>query len=184
MADNIKRLDSMLPTELKGDDRAPMFKAMIALYAQYADEGDYLSERYRMVLDIYSAVGSEIDFIGAMYGVFRDPEELDEPFKNRIVATIIERKTSSTLPELQEAIDSVTESGKLYILENYGNRPCNIYLTGTADEVSIKRSVELIKKFLPAGVMSIIPVASFDKWQNVKDQFTTWSSLGDEGFIW
>ena len=174
----------MLPTELQGADKAPMFKELLGIYAEYADAGDALSNSYGGVLDIYGANGSEIDFIGSMYGVFRYASEEDEIFRNRIVSTVIERKTGTTLPELQEAIDSVVETGKLYILENHDGLPCNVYLTGTADETSVDRALSLIRKFLPAGVRSIVPVASFEAWQNISDQFTSWGSLGDEGFIW
>ena len=181
---NYERLFSMLPTELKPSDKATMFKTILGVYASYADTGDTLNASYGNVLDIFSAVAGEIDFIGAMYGIFRYDGELDSPFKERIINTVINRKTPTTIPELQQAMDAVVDSGKLYILENHQGKPCNVYLTGTSNEQSINRALTLVRQFLPAGVRSIIPIVSFEKWQNIKDQFTSWDSLGEEGYIW
>lgn len=174
----------MVPTELRGEDMATNFKMFLGVYASYADVGDNLSREYGTMLDIYGATGEQIDFIGAMYGLFRLDFERDSDFRNRITATVIERKVPSTLPELQQAINAITSTGALYLMENHGDKPCNVYLTGTADEDSINRSLLLIRRFLPAGVKSIIPVVSFERWQNIKDQFSSWDSLGEEGYIW
>lgn len=181
---NYERVIGMLPSELKQDGRATMFKHIIGIYSSYADGGDILNNAYGSVLDIFGAVSEEIDFIGAMYGIFRNENETDEMLRERITNTVINRKTPTTIPELQQAMDAIVSSGKLYILENHQGKPCNVYITGTSDEESINRALSLIRQFLPAGVRSIIPVASFEKWQNIKDQFTSWNSLGEEGYIW
>lgn len=178
------KLYEMLPNELKPDECATNIKAVLKIYASYCDSGDKLTNEYRELLDIYTAVGNEIDFIGAMFSVFRDIEEVDSDYKNRIVSTIQNRKTPTTIPEIQQAINSIVESGHLYVLENHNGKPCNIYLTGTADSESINRALNLIDSFLPAGVYSIVPIVSFETWQNIKDQFPTWDSLGLEGYIW
>lgn len=179
-----EKVFDMLPTELKEDGCATNIKAVLRLYASYCDSGDKLNVEYRELLDIYTAVGSEIDFIGVMFGVFREIAEEDGPYRNRIVKTIQNRKTPTTLPEIQQAINSVVESGNLYVLENHNGKPCNIYLTGTADSESINRALNIIGSFLPAGVYSIVPVVSFETWKNIKDQFPTWGSLGLEGYMW
>ncbi|MGL5713864.1 MAG: hypothetical protein ACRCX2_12650 [Paraclostridium sp.] len=184
MVNSYERVYSMLPEELKKDGMANDFKLILKIYASYCDSGDVLNSRYGELLDIYGATNGEIDFIGSMFLVFRENYESDEDFRNRIIATLINRKTPTTLPEMQEAIQSVVESGDLHILENHNDKPCNIYLTGTADSESINRALEVIKKFLPAGIMFLVPVVSFEKWQNIKDQFPTWESLGLDGYIW
>lgn len=179
-----ERLYDMLPNELKPDDCATNIKTVLRLYASYCDSGDKLTSEYRELLDIYTANGSEIDFIGAMFGVFREIDEQDTPYRNRIIKTIQNRKTPTTIPEIQQAINAVVETGQLYVLENHNGKPCNIYLTGTADSDSINRALNIIDSFLPAGVYSIVPIVSFERWQNIKDQFPTWESLGLEGYIW
>ncbi|MGL5803125.1 MAG: hypothetical protein ACRCX7_11125 [Cetobacterium sp.] len=184
MIKSYERVFDMLPEELKQEDMATDFKFILKVYASYCESGDSLSYKYGELLDIYGATGGEIDFIGAMYLVFREDLESDEAFRNRIVSTLINRKTPTTLPEMQQAIESVISSGRLYVLENHDNKPCNIYLTGTADSESINRALALIKEFLPAGILFLVPVVSFEKWQNIKDQFPSWESLGLDGYIW
>lgn len=179
-----EKLYDMLPNELKPDDCATNIKTVLRLYASYCDSGDRLTAEYRELLDIYTATGSEIDFIGAMFGVFREIDEQDTPYRNRIIKTIQNRKTPTTIPEIQQAINAVVETGKLYVLENHNGKPCNIYLTGTADSDSINKALNIIDSLLPAGVYSIVPIVSFERWQNIKDQFPTWESLGLEGYIW
>lgn len=178
------KLYEMLPNELKPEECATNIKTVLKLYASYCDSGDKLTYEYRELLDIYTAIGNEIDFIGVMFSVFRDIGEEDTPYKNRIIKTIQNRKTPTTIPEIQQAINSVVETGQLYVLENHNGKPCNVYLTGTADSDSINRALILIDSFLPAGVYSIVPIISFEAWQNIKDQFPTWDSLGLEGYIW
>lgn len=184
MSNTYVKLYDMLPSELVPDGNAENIKTILKVYATYCDSGDLLSRDYAEMLDIYSAVGGEIDFIGAMFSVFRNIEEQDNDYRNRIIKTIQNRKTPTTLPEIQQAVDSIVDSGRLYILENHNNKPCNVYLTGTADSESINRALNIVHSFLPAGVYAIIPVVSFDTWQNIKDQFPKWESLGLDGYIW
>lgn len=182
--ENYNRLFEMLPNEMKPDDRSNMFKDFLKIYGEYADSGDTLNRCYGGLLDVYGAHKEELDFIGAMFTVFRLDFETDDSFKNRIVSTVIERKVPTTIPELQQAIDAIVTNGRLYILENHNGMPCSVYITGTADEESVNRAISLVKRFLPAGIKLIIPVVSFDIWQNIRDQFVSWESLGETGYIW
>lgn len=174
----------LLPNVLKEEGVATNFKKVLEVYAQTTSYNDRDSVRYGNVLDIYSASNGEIDFIGNMYYVFRIIGETDYDYRERIISTIISRRAPVTLPEIQQAVDSVVDNGKLYILENHQGKPANIFITGTANEDSIRRTLSLTKEFLPAGVGLFVPVVSFNKWQSIKDQFTTWQSLKDRDFIW
>lgn len=178
------RVIGMLPYEMQDPNNSINLKKILGIYGDIVDLGDEFTQHYRDVLDIYGAVGQEIDFIGAMYDVFRISGEQDEPYRERIITTIVKRKTPTTIVELQQAVDSIVTVGKLYVMENHNDRACNVYLTGTADEDSIRRSISLIRNFLPAGVYALIPIVSFATWQNVKDQFDYWSSLKKDDIIW
>jgi hypothetical protein len=212
----------MLPSELKIDGNATNFKTLLEVYSVYADSNDKLSNAYGTVLDVMGAEGEALDFIGAMFGMFRitgipsriessSPEadiivernenyedtsfaitrlidafvdEADVDFRIRILRTLTARKIPTTIPELQQAIDSVVTGGKLHVYENHMGGACNVYLTGTADEDSIKNAVESIKAFLPAGVMIVIAVVSFEIWLSVREQYDTWNSLLELDLIW
>lgn len=179
-----ENLLNLLPSRLKEDGNAENLKKIIKVYSDITSNNDESNLRYGNLLDIYGAVGGEIDFIGNMYYVFRTVGEADSIYRDRIVSTIIARRTPTTIPEIQNAIDSVVSSGHLSVLENYNNSPASVYLTGTADEESILRSLDLAKRFLPAGVSLYVPIVSLNTWQSVKDQFTAWQSLEDENYIW
>ncbi|MGL5716976.1 MAG: hypothetical protein ACRCX2_28430 [Paraclostridium sp.] len=185
MVKNYDRLFEMLPEEMKPDDNATSFKEILAIYCKHADGGDALNECYGNLLDVRNAQDEELDLVGAMFGIFRDIKgEGDEYFRYRIIRTTVARKIPTTIPELQQAIDSTVTSGKLYVFENHDNLPCNVYLTGTADEDSIRRSVDAITSFLPAGVRIVIAVVQFSTWQNIKDQYISYQSMVDLGVIW
>lgn len=219
---------SLLPSELLVEGNANNIKKVLSIYSTITGVGDELNEDYGAILDIYGATGQQLDFIGAMFAVFRYDLEADETYRTRILADIIKKRTPTTLPDIQGAVDSIVNSGKLYVMENYrvtnskdvpntkikgaigvedgdfgywdtnstdeengfSSRdyiygiPCNIYLTGTADEQSITTTIEVLKNILPAGVFILVPVASFDTWQNIYNQFSLWQSLLDEGYIW
>lgn len=179
-----EQLLKLLPYEMQSDENSTDFKKILYIYSKLTNSGDELNRKYGEVLDIYGANGYEIDFIGNMYGTFRFEEESDDLYRDRIISTLISRKTPTTLPELQQAIDSIVRTGKLYVLENYDGRVCNVYLTGDSDEESINRAYKLVNQFLPAGVYAVIPVVLFNRWQDVKDKFSTWGSLEEEGYIW
>lgn len=184
MVENYTRLFSMLPTEMKPDDKSVNFKTILGVYSEFADYVDEKNETYGNTLDIYEATGQRVDFIGALYAVFRNTNESDNDYRERIISTVIERKVPTSLPRLQEAVDSIVSSGRVYILENHQGKPCSVYLTGTADSDSTNKALKLVKRFLPAGVGLIVPVVAFDTWQNVKDQFPSWDSIGQDGYIW
>lgn len=110
--------------------------------------------------------------------------ESDEDFRTRILDTITKRKTAVSLVEMQQVLDSLVENGKIWVLPNYGNNPCNVYLTGSASELEIKRAYSIIEGMVGAGIGVVVPVYSFDTWQDIKDKFSTWQSLSQRGFIW
>lgn len=181
---NYDRIFEMLPSEMKGDEFATNFKEIFKIYCGHADTGDILSYDYGNLLDIRGVSNEALDLIGAMYGIFRETAESDEVFRYRIMRTITARKVPTTIPQLQQAVDSIVTDGKLYVLENHDNLPCNVYLTGTADEDSIRRAVDAITAFVPAGVRIVIAVVQFSTWQNIKDQYISWQSMADLGVIW
>lgn len=183
IATNLRALDD-LPQELKPEDRAGNLKKIIKIYGKTCDENDVLSKDYGELLDIETAKGQEIDLIGAMLTIFRNDHEEDEDFKTRILATIINRKTPTTIPEIQQAIESVIGEGKLYVFENHTGKPANIYITGTANSDEVDKAFALIRGLLPAGIRLVIPVVSFETWGHVRDQFPTWESIGQDGYIW
>ncbi|MGL5711507.1 MAG: hypothetical protein ACRCX2_00690 [Paraclostridium sp.] len=179
-----EKLFELLPSALKEEGVATNFKKILEVYAETTSYNDEESIRYGNMLDIYGAKNGEIDFIGNMYSVFRNTGETDYDYRERIISTIISRRTPVTLPEIQQAVDSVVDNGKLYVLENHQGKPANIFITGTANEDSIRRTLSLTKEFLPAGVGLFVPIVSFPTWQSIRDQFTTWQSLKDRDFIW
>ena len=184
MNNNYKFVFNLLPSELKPEDNAKNIKKLLNIYGNVCDVGDNLNIKYSEIIDIYKATDTELDMLGGMFAVYRITGEEDEAYRDRIIREIINRKTPTTLPEIQQAIDSIVEGGKLDIKENYNNRVCNVYLTGTANYKSIVKALNLSKAFLPAGVYVIVPVVSFKIWQSIKDQFDTWQSLMDRDYIW
>ncbi len=216
----------LLPSELKLEGRAINLKKVLELYAKIASEGDSLSSDYGSLLDIYKATGDSLDFIGATYSIWRYDFESDEDYRNRIISENITRKTPTTIPALQEAVDSVVDGLNIYEnyrIQNLGDTPnrkfagaigvrdgffgyvdttsteedigynindalygipCCVYMAGTAKEAEIKTAMEIVKKLLPAGVYVLIPVVSFDTWQNIYDQFDRWDSLSEQNYIW
>ena len=177
-------VSSLLPSELAIEGNASKIKEVLKIYSVVGDIGSTKSEDYGNLLDIIGAEGVTLDYIGNMFAVNRLDFEIDEDYRNRIIGTNIERKTPVTLPEIQQAINSVVVNGTLTILENHQNKPSNIYLTGTSDEDDISRALAVVSTFLPAGVGLIVPVVSFPIWDSIKTQFTSWQSLTDEEYIW
>lgn len=179
-----EKLVGLLPQKMIDDGYAENFKKVLKVYSDIASINDNENVGYGKILDIYEAVGNGIDFIGNMYAVFRVEGEPDLIYRERIINTVIARRTPTTIPELQQAIDSIVENGKLHIYENHRGDSASVYITGSANEDDVRRSFSLIKEFLPAGVGLTVPVVTFAKWQSIKDQFRTWESLKDEGYIW
>ncbi len=177
-------LESLLPYELAREGNAIKFKKIIGAYSELSDEGMDKEITYGDLLDVMTVKGTLLDGLGNMFLVTRLPDEDDEDYRNRILNSTIERKIPVTVPEIQKAVDAVVTSGRLIVRENHGNRHANIFLTGTADEASIKRALVSIQKFLPTGVSLIVPIVSFDTWQNIKDQFSSWQTLKDSNYIW
>ena len=175
---------SLLPYEIQREGNGENIKKILKVYSDILSVNDNESVKYGNMLDIYSAVGTGLDFIGNMYSVFRETGEKDDIYRDRIINTIINRKTPTTIPELQQAIDSIVVNGRIFIRENHSDRPASVYLTGTAGEEGVSRSLGLVRQFLPAGVGLYVPVVSFETWQQINDQFTSWESLSDEGYIW
>lgn len=179
-----EKLVGLLPQKMLEDGYAENFKKVLKIYADITSINDNENIKYGRILDIYGAEGAGIDFIGNMYYVFRIEGESDLIYRERIINTVIARRTPTTIPELQQAIDSIVENGKLHIYENHRGDSASVYITGSANEDDVRRSFSLIKEFLPAGVGLTVPVVTFLKWQNIKDQFRTWNSLQEEGYIW
>lgn len=184
MVDNFKIIFDMLPAELQPEENATNIKKLLVVYSKYCDDNDELTINYSELLDIYKATDRGLDFIGYMFATFREQEESDDDYRDRIIKTLINRKTPTTIPEIQQAIDAITRSGNVDVKENWNGKPANIYLTGTAKYEDIKNALNISKSFLPAGVYVIVPVVSFKIWQSIKDQFDTWQSLMDRDYIW
>lgn len=177
-------VSTLLPSELGIDGNASNLKEVLKIYSIVGDIGSTKTEEYGDLLDILGAEGITLDYIGNMFAVNRLDLESDDDYRNRIIGTNIERKTPVSIPEMQQAINSVVLDGALTILENHQNKAANIYLTGTSSEEDIRRALSVISVFLPAGVRLIVPVVSFSTWNNIKTQFTSWQSLTDEEYIW
>jgi len=175
---------NLLPELLKEEGNATNFKKIIEAYANLCEYVDKKISDSNRLLDVYYCTGEMLDNLGLMFYVVRLDGEDDEDFRTRILEAINKRNTPTTLPEIQEAVDSIVSSGKLYVLPNYNNEPCNIYVTGTADDLDISRAMQIIPNLVAAGIETIVPIYSFGSWENVKNQFSTWESLSQENYIW
>jgi len=184
MIDSSEFIKNLLPYELLRDGNSVNFKKLLAVYGGFSDSGYAEEESYGNILDIIETSGSSLDNLGNMFYVSRNIGESDDLYRDRILNTNIERKTPVSIPEIQEAIDSIVTEGKLSILENYNGRNANVYITGTANESSIIRAISAIGKFMPTGVALIIPVVSFSSWESVSNQFSTWESIQADEYIW
>lgn len=209
---NYLNVFNMLPNELKQEENAKNVKKMLDIYGVIADGGDKLNKVYGEMLNIEDCSGLALDLLGAMVLIHRDSTNLgvmeasvlnvgnvnpelagfydekgiedDDIYRMRILSSIASRKNQTTIPQIQEAINSISGEGNLYVLENHSGYPANIYITGSADSRTIDTSIKTVKSLLPAGVSLIVPIVSFDIWNNIKNQFPTWDSLDLEGYIW
>lgn len=177
-------LINLLPEIMKEEDNSKNFKNILKAYAEACKFIDDKTSLHGEFLHLYSCTGQDLNNLGYLYSVLRERGESDEDFRTRIIDTISKRKTAVSLPEIQQTIDSIVDSGKLWILPNYDDNPCNVYITGTANELDIKRASKVAYSLLGAGIGVTIPVYSFNTWQNIKDQFSTWGSLGQQDYIW
>ena len=179
-----KRVVDMLPYEIKKDGSGENIKKIFKVYAKYTDKNDELTENYGNLLDIYSLKGYSLELIGGVFLVFRDTGEDDDSYRDRIIKSIIKRKTPTTVPAIQEVVDSVVTDGTLDVRENHRGLSGNIYLTGRAAPQSIKRAVNLSESFLPAGVRMVYPIVAREIWGDLLVNFKTWNDINDNSFIW
>lgn len=145
-------LVQIMPHLLQEEGNAQTFKEVVRVYSEVLADIDATNVMYGDVLDIYKAYGRGLDFIGNMYAVVRREAESDSDYRDRIMATVMARRTPSTLPAIQEAANASLESGYLSIWEHYDGAPANVYVTGQTDDESLARAVESIRQYLPAGV--------------------------------
>lgn len=179
-----EELKDILPEIMKEDGNSVNFKKFLEIYSKTCEFIDKKIQANSQLLDLYVCTGRALNSLGYMFYVVRENDESDEDFRTRILDTITKRKTVVSLVEMQQVLDSLVENGKIWVLPNYSDNPCNVYLTGSASELEIKRAYSIIEGMVGAGIGVVVPVYSFKTWQDIKDRFSTWQSLSQRGFIW
>jgi len=177
-------LVKLLPKIMQEEGNSINIKNILKIYDEAtADVVEEITD-YGNMLDIATRTGDGLDYIGILYAVPRIGSESDDVYRDRIIETVIRRKTPVTLFDIQEAIDAITEVGTLHIKNNFNGRVANVYLTGSAPEKYITLSVNLVKTMIGAGISILVPVSSLPTWEDVFDQFNTWGSLSESEYIW
>lgn len=179
-----EKVISMLPHKLKEPENAINLKKMLKVFSKFLEEDQQKSYKYNMLLSINDLSGSELDVLADMYYVYRLPNESDEDFRIRIVQQLLIKKSRNSIPSIQNIINRLLSSGRVFIHENHSGGPANVYLGGNATNKEMNLIYDTIAGIIPAGVRIIFPIFRLDTWQVVKDSADTWGEIKDSKFIW
>lgn len=175
---------SLLPHNMKEDGNAENIKKILKVISKYLEEEKGSDDLYSKLLSVHDAHGTMLDLLADMFYVYRDYGEIDEELRKRITATIISRKNGNSLKDIIDIINSVVDTGKITILENYNDLPANIYMTGYATTEEFNYIYDLVIGLLPAGVRLAVPLLRFGTWKDVKDISGTWGNIANNKYIW
>lgn len=175
---------SLLPHNMQTEGNASNIKKILKVFAKYLDEEKKSDTTYSYLLSVDTASGSMLDLLADMFYVYRKQGETDEDFRKRIVYIIVSRKNGNTLPSIIQTVNSLVETGKLKVYENYDGTPANIYLSGHATTDEFNYVYDVVIEILPAGVKLIIPIIKLGTWQDVLDIAGTWENLANHRYIW
>lgn len=180
------RMIDMLPHRIKEDGNGENIKKIIEILARHIEADRNSNVSYSNLISISDISGVELDLYADMFYVYREPNENDDVFRNRIIKTVILRKTGNTVPAIQNVIDTFTTFGGIHIKENHLGRPGNIYLVGDTKTEIFEFVFDLVKDLVPAGVRLFVPIFIIGTWQELQDTADNhlWEDVNDDIYIW
>lgn len=179
-----EKLISMLPHKIKEDGNGTNIKKLLSIFADYLEADRNNNIQYSNLISVNDISGVELDLYADMFFIYRDIGESDEDFRQRIIKTVILRKTGNTVPAIQAVINQFVTDGYINVNENHLGKPANIYLNGKTTTKVFEFVFDLVKDLVPAGVKLFVPVFMLGTWQEMKDTAELWSDVNTDRYIW
>ena len=175
---------SLLPHNMQSEGNATNIKKILKVFSKYLNKDKESDDMYSFLLSSDVASGRLLDLLADMFYVYREDGETDEKLRKRLIAIIISRKSGNTLPSIIKTVNSLVETGKINVHENFEGLPANIYLTGHASTEEFNYVYDVVIDILPVGVRLVIPLLRFGTWQDILDFAGSWNNIVNHGYVW
>lgn len=126
---------------------------IVALLNSYLKQLDKTQEDTFHILDnynVYTAVGTSLDYIGELVGVART-SSLDEEYRKEILRQIFINNSEGTPKSVLTLLKALSEGSDVRLFEHY---PCNIHLY-TNGGAELQRVVDIIKSAVPVSCSAV-----------------------------
>lgn len=178
------KIINMLPHKLKDTNNALRLKKILKIIGDYVNNDRNNDIKYNLLLSISDISGIQLDMYGDMFYMYRNNNESDDDFRNRIFETVALRTVGSNIKDMQSILDIYIKNGKLRIIENPYNRCAKIALSGNVDAGSFKKAFSILENMTPSGVGVLVPIATYDTWGDLYRLNPKWSDVSIDKFVW